>query len=451
MTKSILEFFPYDTPRPSQIKVLKWIEKNWNRYDVFVLSAPVACGKSAIAITISRWANSMHGAQCSITTPDNVLVGQYKRDFKLHTLPTRPSFASGDLFKLAKQRFKDRPIKLMNNYTLLANRVYSEVQIMDEAHELIPMLQDFEGIKIWQHLNCYPSNLNTSAEVLLWAASLEKDDKVGKKVRKLLSKNPDDYVIVHEEALYRGKPRNCLRIYPLTPKNNAPILWPPSKVKKLFLMSATIAKPDVEDLGLHTRRVGFIEVPSDIPVENRPLYYVGQGSMGRAGQSGNLTTATRKINDIHKSSNGRGFVHSTYSLAGRMRTDYAEDHLIFHSAFDKQDSLNAWLSDTSNRNTFVGCGLTTGLDLKGDKATWQCILKCQFPDLEDPAIKAKAARNPEWYAWTTIKQIIQAYGRVCRSPDDYGVTYILDSDFTIVYNDRYRHLFPRWFTEAIAL
>lgn len=446
---NILDHFPYSTPRPSQLKVLQWIEKNWNKYDVFVLQCPVAAGKSGLAITIGRWAHDKYGSTTSITTPDNVLVGQYRRDFKLPYLPRKNQFASGDLFKAAKERFKDAPLKVMNNYTLLANRVYSEVQIMDEAHELIPMLQDFEGIKIWQHLEGYPESIRTAADLLMWAAARGPKDDLGKKVTRLVSKNPLDYIVVHEEAPYRGKLRKCLRIYPLTPKNNKPILWPPSKVRKLILMSATIAEPDIQDLGLGRRRVGYIEVPSDIPVENRPFIYQGVGSMGRANQRIILPKAMEKLYEIIEKSSGRGFVHSTYGLVSSIHGTGGDAKFISHDAFNKQHTLDAWLGNKDDHRTFVGCGLTTGLNLAGDICRWQAILKCQFPDLADPAVAAKAAQNPEWYQWTTIKQIIQAYGRVCRAPDDHGATYCLDSDFLMLYN-KARHLFPGWFTEAVA-
>jgi hypothetical protein len=762
-TTSILDYFPYDKPRPSQLKVLLWVEKNWDRFDLMVLQCPVAAGKSGLAVTIANWANQEHGVLTGITTPDNVLVNQYKQDFNLLTLPYRNSFASGDLYVQAKNEFKAAPLKVMNNFTLLANRAYSDLQIMDECfpgdvevltnfgfkrfdelgthekvaqvdsnsleldfvmpsryvkkqvvdhdmvrfsstkninltctakhamlvtnrlngitskyyadavplstsqvyragistqfgpetmsswqklmiatqadgcitgksniqfsfskqrkidkfkelmaegkfeysevkgkpvngacqakrrfivrrmqgaskvlwdhfeiqdisanlgreileymvewdgcrinknqlyfssviktnadfyqtvaclsgyssnmtvqvdprkdtfsdvhrlfiskdrssvglstskrtshkysgnvfcvtvpkgniivrqkgkpivvgncHQLIPMLQDFEGIKIWQHLEGYPKTIKTVADLLVWAGSRGPKDKLGKKITKLVSRNPSDYVVVQDSELYRGRIRDYLRIYPLTPKNNKPILWPPSKVKKLILMSATIAKPDIEDLGLHNRRVGYIEVPSDIPPANRPFIFVGQGSMGRGNARETLPKIMTKLRDIHNGNGGRGMLHTTYSLSSSMQAKGETPALIFHGITDKRDKLNAWMYDQSDKRTFVGCGLTTGLNLKYTVCNWQAIMKCQFPDLADPAVAAKAERSPEWYAWTTIKQIVQAYGRVCRAPDDLGATYMLDSDFIRLYTE-YKHLWPTWFTEALEI
>ena len=47
----IMEFFPYETPRDSQEYVLKQVQDNWKKAEVFVIRVPVAGGKSAIATT----------------------------------------------------------------------------------------------------------------------------------------------------------------------------------------------------------------------------------------------------------------------------------------------------------------------------------------------------------------------------------------------------------------
>ena len=444
--RDILEYFPYPSIRPSQVTVLNWVQANWEKHDVMVLQCPVAAGKSVIAVTIGKWAHDRYGSICGITTPDNVLVGQYKGDFQIPTLLKKTQYASAASFYRARDKFKEEPLKVMNNWTLLSSRAYSDVQIMDEAHQLIPMLQDMEGMKLWKHIWGYPDSLRTVADLLLWVATQDQTDPGMKKVSKLLTKNPDNYIVAHEKDFYRGEIKDSMRIYPLTPKDNKPILWPISKVKKLILMSATIAAPDVEDLGLHRRRVGYIEVPSDIPLTRRPWRYVGQGSMGRKSKGKNVGRCLDYLRRCHESQDGRGFIHATYGLASALEREDSTGLFRYHSLSSKKWELSDWLTGKDSKS-FVGCGLTTGLNLKGNVCKWQAIVKCQFPDLSDPAVAAKAEANPQWYAWTTIKQIVQAYGRVCRSPDDYGMTLVLDSDFIKVYND-HRELFPAWFKEA---
>lgn len=444
----IKEHFPFLSMRPSQQTTLDWVQANWGRYDVFVLQAPVAAGKSALALTIGNWANA-NGLQCSLTTPDNILVRQYVDDFGLARLPRKNQFASGDLFRAAQSDFKSAPLKVMNNYTLLSSRVYSHVQIMDESHELIPMLQDFEGITLWSHLCGLPDNINDAATLMLWAAS--RNDKTGDKIVKMLGKNPLDYIIHRDETLYRGSLRERLRILPLTPKNNRPILWPPSKVKKLILMSATINKPDIEDLGLHRRRVGYCEVPSDIPVHSRRCVVGPIGSMGQQSVESTWPNMIARIRELHNEYGGRGFVHTTYELARRLEKECPDSApLIFHNSDNKNMRLNDWINNPNDKRTFIGCGLTTGLNLKGPNHRWQVIMKCMFPDLGDPAVSAKAERKEDWYAWSTIRSVVQAYGRICRGPEDMGTTHILDSDFLQLMN-RGKHLMPQWFLDSLDI
>ena len=52
------------------------------------------------------------------------------------------------------------------------------------------------------------------------------------------------------------------------------------------------------------------------------------------------------------------------------------------------------------------------------------------------------------YAHETITQIVQASGRICRGADDTGVTIILDSKFTDLFNN-YRAKFPDAFINRL--
>ena len=91
-----------------------------------------------------------------------------------------------------------------------------------------------------------------------------------------------------------------------------------------------------------------------------------------------------------------------------------------------------------------------GIDLPYDACRWQIVSKVPWPYLGDPAVKYLSEVDPEWYQWETIKTIIQASGRIVRSTDDYGSTFILDASFRRLYTDsKSRGLFPTWFMEAI--
>ena len=71
-----------------------------------------------------------------------------------------------------------------------------------------------------------------------------------------------------------------------------------------------------------------------------------------------------------------------------------------------------------------------------------------WQSLADPAIQERLATRPESYAWSAVRTILQGTGRVCRTPTDRGVTYMLDTGFKMLYNKN-EALFPRWFKESM--
>jgi Rad3-related DNA helicase len=67
-----------------------------------------------------------------------------------------------------------------------------------------------------------------------------------------------------------------------------------------------------------------------------------------------------------------------------------------------------------------------------DQARLQIIVKVPFPDLGDPYVQAMMDKHgEEWYIWQAVKALEQAYGRIVRAEDDWGVTVCLDTSFTL--------------------
>jgi Rad3-related DNA helicase len=89
-----------------------------------------------------------------------------------------------------------------------------------------------------------------------------------------------------------------------------------------------------------------------------------------------------------------------------------------------------------------------GLDLKDDLGRFQIICKVPYPSIKDPQIAKRKEESSDYYAWLTATKLVQQYGRIVRHVDDYGITYILDSDFKFfAYHNG--EMLPDWFTEAI--
>lgn len=438
-------------PRPQQEEALLALEAAWNSHDVFIVRAPVGSGKSAIAECIAKFCYDELSLRSSIITPTNVLVQQYLKGCDgLTSAPSRGSFGKDDrAWAVAKAAFKDAPIKVANYYTYLALRAYSPILIADEAHKLIPMLTELDGVKLWKHLDNYPDYIPTILHFIQWAQD-EDNPRVTKMLDKLIS-HPTLYTMIHERAMYRGHERELLDVRPLSPKNSKPVLWP-GCVKKIILMSATIGIEDVHELGLDRRRIKLIDVSSPIPPERRPIVYDPIGDMGRKHQNKNIPKLVEYIEDkLYLHEGEKGLIHCTYGLAAKLRTTRLVDNpkIIWHTNLDKSKKLKQWLnSPPEEGKILMACGLTEGLDIKGDLGRWQIIAKLMLKDLSDIAVAEKMRQSPDWYANETIKELVQAAGRICRGEDDFGVTFITDAAFARLYTN-HRDKFPISFREAL--
>lgn len=441
-------------PRELQVRVIKAIDKAWATSDVIVLRASVGSGKTFIADCIARYVTEREGRAVTVCVPTNVLVGQFMNECpNMTTSNRRHAGHNNRTWEIEKQRLRNAQCKVMNYYSYLAHRAYTPVVVFDEVQAVAPMLIELDSMKFWKHSYHYPENVRSTLDLLKWASgSCFVDDKKIQKLIKALTAAPTSYTFDIDYELWRGESRQRLKVRPLSPSSSRPILWPPSRVHKMVMMSATISEEDIADLGLDKKRVTFIDGGSAIPAVNRPVLYSPIGSMAAASQDRNLDKVVKKIEELlDKHEGSKGLIHLTYGLSRKLRTTslYHDERLIWHGKDNKTKKLNEWFeADPSSGKVLMACGLTEGLDVKGDLGRWQAILKLPYLNKGDVAVAAKLEQRPQWYAWQCIKDVEQAVGRICRGPDDYGITYILDSSFSRLYNDN-KHLFSTSFKEAL--
>lgn len=436
----ILDWFG-GTPRSGQAEVLAKIQAAWHHSDVLVLRAPVGSGKSWLAHTIARWAGG-----ATITTPTNTLVDQY-----LTTWPGVEPCPRGSGTRLASLVWRaNNPVRVLNYYQYLAHRVYSDVVVFDEGHRLIPTLQEFESVRIWTDVNPVPSWVRTTTDLLVWVQS--HGDTYKKAVAKL-AQHPSTVQVEVSEATYgkNKRLRPCLLLRSLTPRHNKPIFWPPGRVRKLVFMSATFHAEDLWDLGLESRRVTVVDCPSPIPKENRPVIYDPVGSLGVGGRATSVPLLEARLALLAARHRGqRGLVHATYELARTLRSGPlgGNPRFLWHSTDNAGRVLKDWVATAGGDKILVACGMSEGVDLPGDLARWQAVCKITYPSLADSAVAAKARQRPDWYAWVAARDVQQATGRIVRGPEDWGVTYLLDSDFARLYSSN-KEMFVPSFREAL--
>lgn len=463
---SIMNYFPYDEAYPEQEEILLDIEKSWASHDVIVLTAPTGAGKTAIAKTIQDW-NLDHNESCAFIVPNNQLRDQAMAEFDdLVTVKAQQDYWLED-HQMTEKEYRRRIYKygpkdsqyekdrrtvkrvgtkvIANYYTMMAHKLQRKTLIVDEAHCLLKTLQDLHAKKIWKHEFKYPTDMETPADVLAWIESRGTVNGILGKLRNEIKSLTPATIIEQSTDLYRGEEKDCLKLIPLDVSNEAPTFWP-SKTQTVVLMSASISALDIQAMGLSRKKVKYIDMKSCIPVENRPVKWTPIADMRFKLKAESMPTIADALQQLAASHPEKGLIHATYETAVELRKLLkGNNRFVFHNQFNKAKIYDAFYnSDPSEGRILVGSGMSEGLDLKHDAARWQAVLKCPYPNITSPAMRWLMRHKPEEYQWLTSKEILQCSGRICRGPQDFGVTYLLDNAFGDWYKNN-RETLPTWF------
>lgn len=471
--------FPYPQPRENQTQAIQILSDNWDKYDVFIIRAPTAFGKSAFAKTLM---NSLYNV--SLITPTNLLVEQFREEFpetcSLSRLDSynceewrRPCpVTRGKLLKFCKGCSASKDLStakyrkgpgVYNYHTYVAHKIYRDVLVVDEAHNLIPFLRDRMAITIWQHDYKYPHNMYRPDQIEQWISTLSTNKQNNKKIQILRNSISDmrpEYVLqrttqeFNGRGTVRGEPemRDCIRLLPVDISQAPPIFWP-KEVSKVVLMSATIGEKDIEQLGLGgRRRVCYIDCKSPIHPDSRPIIFDPVVSVNRNNMEQAAVELSKYIQQIAADRlEEKGVIHATYQMAALLRRHLTDSRYIYHDRDSKRDMYRLFReSPPATGKVLIASGMYEGIDLPEDLGRWQVISKIPWMSLGNPAIAHMASLDPDYYLWECMKTTIQACGRICRTPEDYGESFILDRSFWRLLRDGEKFL-PEYFSEAIII
>jgi len=226
--------------------------------------------------------------------------------------------------------------------------------------------------------------------------------------------------------------------------------------RKFALLSATMLDSDAfaASVGLDPSNVALVEVPHTFPVENRPLYDVTQGKMTYEHRDETLPDIARTlIRLMQRHRDEKGLVHChSYAIQERL-AELLADHGVAarvrrHDRDDRDAQLEAW-KRSDDPGVFLSVKMEEALDLAGDACRWQLLCKAPYPNTRDSRVAHRLeAGQWGWYYRATLRTVIQACGRVVRSPDDYGATYLADTSLLDLF-DRARGDMPDWFAEQV--
>lgn len=239
----------------------------------------------------------------------------------------------------------------------------------------------------------------------------------------LLEDNPANWVFI--------KDQNSKGVYytfkPIMVSEYSRLIF--SIAEHVLLMTGTVLKQDIfaRDLGISD--FSYIEIPSVIPPRNRPIVKMYAGSMSRSSIDAtmpNMIATIKMLAEKHK--NEKGVLHTySYGVSKKMQEYLGhDDRYLFHNSKNKEKILNDFKADKTNK-ILVSPVVHEGVDFLYDEARFQCVCKDPFPNIRDPHISLRDSIDYGWifrYRCLILSQII---GRTSRAPDDYSVTYLLDS------------------------
>jgi Rad3-related DNA helicase len=364
--------------------------------------------------------------------------------------------------------------------------MWKDTVIIDEGHNAANFLFDMYSLKLWQPEWNYDKDIDPTLENVTkivadaladlserYATALSKKmDKLAEElenevrrysnVMQCLNNWGKDVLMVKKEEEYKapkgkkelkGTKQIMINIKPLKVSSfAAEVLWPDDMTSKIILMSATISMNDAEELGLTRMPTGYFESESPIPKERRPFVVLPVANMGWAAQHESIPiVADYLLKLAARHPNEKGIVHCTYSVAKALEKILGRNHRFwFHDNMNKVDVYQRFRAEKGNA-VLVASGMAEGIDLPDDAARFQVITKVMYPSLADDVHQWRAHNAPNLYQWDTVRTIIQQSGRICRNPNDFGITYMLDEAFMTLWNrTKNKGMWPKWFTESFV-
>lgn len=211
--------------------------------------------------------------------------------------------------------------------------------------------------------------------------------------------------------------------------------------------------------------VGIPVIKTDLSVvsrENGPIVVAPVARLNRKAERenphvyDNLVFYIRFIYDLYKNGGRtkKAIIHTVSTQRAKKIGSLLSNlgyNVIIHSKGKLSEAIEAFRArDCDFLLTASG---NTGLDFYGHEFGLQFILKVPYPDRSDPQWDAKAKtfgkeNMQKDYDSATIIAIEQAAGRICRGPDDIGVTVILDAALLEFY-ERHKDLISKQFQERL--
>ncbi|MGB6591828.1 MAG: helicase C-terminal domain-containing protein, partial [Candidatus Nitrosopolaris sp.] len=296
-----------------------------------------------------------------------------------------------------------------------------ELLILDEAHLLETEIVGFTGISIskrrWKRyipnlrivdygyddiekwinflieLQTQMIDLTGNVSEELAVEAITDTQKLTQAINNILS-NPKNWIV--SEIKKEGDEVISFELKPLDVSPYCKGVF--QKCDKTLMMSATIldSKTFCQSLGLAYDEVKVIQVGSDFPLHNRPLFpmniaHLNNNTLQRQDIKIKISRASDNIMTIHR--NYKGIILTTsYEQVNFIRENISQSNksrLLETHPDIPRDEVIAKHVNSIKPTVLISPSLYLGLDLKDDLSRFQIITKVPYPDLGDRWIDAK--------------------------------------------------------------
>jgi Rad3-related DNA helicase len=236
------------------------------------------------------------------------------------------------------------------------------------------------------------------------------------------------------------------------------------KANRFLFMSATILNQNefCRDLGIPKEETAVISVTSEFHKDNRPVYFMPTSKMSygwnkpdKAALRDKMAKKVISLCGLHAEDSG--IVHTGSFLIAKWLIGELEGkiphEIVTHKPEDglgRDDIIEEFTDNKGEKPMLlISPSITEGLDLKDDSARFAIFVKVPYPFLGDEWVKRRLELSEEWYTRQAMINMIQGSGRIVRTPEDWGNTYILDESFSNLWY-RFKPFAPEWWKEAFS-
>lgn len=220
---------------------------------------------------------------------------------------------------------------------------------------------------------------------------------------------------------------------------------------KIVLMSATIIDPENFAKTLGITKYKYIEVDSTFDPKKAPIYSTRSNKINYKNLKEKLPELKETILGLcNKHKGEKGIIHThTHEITQYLKEHIDDERFLFRLDGANNEQILKCHIESPEPTVLVSPSMSYGVDLKGDLAKFQIVVKAAFMPLNDERIKRLFNEDKNWYVNKMLNNLIQACGRGVRSKNDECITYILDGNITdaVIRNKR---RMPRYFVNRFV-